>query len=144
MPSPSDASKYRAAIDVLQKGRDVLVEAMTDEILDQGEQFAEGGFLFQEFLETQGTRLHFLSLLVAQLEQSAEIAEESSRDAVRLARPTEPGPAVEPIDALFGPEDAPEREETNAPPKRRRGRPRTKKLQEASAEGQGQGRVDEA
>ena len=60
MPSPSDASKYRAAIDVLQKGRDVLVEAMTDEILDQGEQFAEGGFLFQEFLETQGTRLHFL------------------------------------------------------------------------------------
>ena len=29
-------NKYRAAIEVLQKGRDVLVEAMADEILDQG------------------------------------------------------------------------------------------------------------
>ena len=31
-----------------------------------------------EFLETQGTRLHFLSLLVSQLEQSADALDELS------------------------------------------------------------------
>jgi hypothetical protein len=65
-------NKYRAAIEVLQRGRDVLVEGLADEILDQGEGLTEGGYLFNEFLETQGTRLHFLTLLVSQLEQSAE------------------------------------------------------------------------
>jgi len=77
-------NKYRAAIDVLQRGRDVLVEALAEEILDQGENLAEGGFLFNEFLETQGTRIHFLSLLIGQLEQSSETFEET--------RPTPPPP----------------------------------------------------
>jgi hypothetical protein len=69
-------NKYRAAIEVLQKGRDVLVDAMADEIVDQGTDLIEGGFLFNEFLESQGTRLHFLSLLLSQLEQSAETLDE--------------------------------------------------------------------
>jgi hypothetical protein len=69
-------NKYRAAIEVLQRGRDVLVEGLADEILDQGEGLTEGGFLFNEFLETQGTRLHFLTLLLSQLEQSAETLSE--------------------------------------------------------------------
>src|SRR5690242_3018499 len=77
-------NKYRAAIEVLQRGRDVLVEALAEEILDQGEDLAEGGFLFNEFLETQGTRVHFLSLLIGQLEQSSEAFEE--------ARPAPPPP----------------------------------------------------
>lgn len=68
-------NKYRAAIEVLQSGRDVLVEGLANEILEQGEDLIEGGFLFNEFLETQGTRLHFLGLLVSQLEQSAEALE---------------------------------------------------------------------
>ena len=71
-------NKYRAAIEVLQSGRDVLVESLANEILDQGEDLIEGGFLFNEFLETQGTRLHFLGLLVSQLEQSAEAHEEAN------------------------------------------------------------------
>ncbi|WP_406695047.1 hypothetical protein V5E97_28810 [Singulisphaera sp. Ch08] len=71
-------NKYRAAIEVLQSGRDVLVESLANEILAQGEDLIEGGFLFNEFLETQGTRLHFLGLLVSQLEQSAESLEEVS------------------------------------------------------------------
>ncbi|SIO58609.1 hypothetical protein SAMN05444166_5744 [Singulisphaera sp. GP187] len=71
-------NKYRAAIEVLQSGRDVLVEGLANDILDQGEDLIEGGFLFNEFLETQGTRLHFLGLLVSQLEQSAEALEEAS------------------------------------------------------------------
>lgn len=70
-------NKYRAAIDVLQQARDVLVESLADEIVDQGEELLEAGFLFNELLETQGTRLHFLSLLVNQLEQSAEAFDES-------------------------------------------------------------------
>jgi len=78
-------NKFRAAIEVLQRGRDVLVESLADDILDQGEDLADGGFLFNEFLETQGTRIHFLSLLIGQLEQSAEAYDE--------ARPAPPPPA---------------------------------------------------
>lgn len=70
-------NKYRAAIEVLQQGRDVLVEAMAEEILEQGSDLIDGGFQFNEFLESQGTRLHFLSLLVSQLEQSAEALDEA-------------------------------------------------------------------
>ena len=70
-------NKYRIAIEVLQKGRESLVESLADEILCQEEDLLEGGFLFNEFLEAQGTRLHFLGLLVAQLEQSADTVEEA-------------------------------------------------------------------
>jgi hypothetical protein len=70
-------NKFRAAIEVLQKGRDVLVEAMAEEILDQGSDLIDGGYQFNEFLESQGTRLHFLSLLLGQLEQSADALDEA-------------------------------------------------------------------
>lgn len=69
-------NKYRAAVLVLQRGRDVLVDTLADEILDQADDLIDGGFAFNELLETQGTRLHFLGLLVAQLEQSAETRDE--------------------------------------------------------------------
>jgi hypothetical protein len=84
------SNKYRSAIEVLQKGRDVLVEALADEILDQGTDLIEGGYQFNEFLESQGTRLHFLSLLVSQLEQSAEALDEA------LAAPPPPPPPRSP------------------------------------------------
>jgi hypothetical protein len=71
-------NKYRAAIEVLQRGRDVLVEGLADDILEQGEDLSGGGFFFNEFLETQGTRIHFLSLLIGQLEQSAEAYDEAT------------------------------------------------------------------
>ena len=87
--SVSQVNKYRAAIEVLQKGRDALVDAMADEIVDQGTDLIEGGFLFNEFLESQGTRLHFLSLLVSQLEQSAEALDEA-QTAVVPPPPPEP------------------------------------------------------
>jgi len=98
-------NKYRAAIEVLQKGRDVLVEAMADEILDQGEDLVDGGFQFNEFLESQGTRLHFLSLLVGQLEQSAETLDEA------LTAPPPPPPP-------------------KTPARKRSPRPRSKKIQQ--------------
>jgi len=82
-------NKYRAAIEVLQRGRDVLVEGLAEDILDQGEDLVDGGFLFNEFLETQGTRIHFLSLLIGQLEQSAEAYDE--------ARPAPPPPPKAPV-----------------------------------------------
>jgi hypothetical protein len=59
MPSTMP-NKFRDAIDVLQKGRDALVESIADEILDSGEDLVEGSYQFNELLETQGTRLHFL------------------------------------------------------------------------------------
>jgi len=83
-------NKYRAAIEVLQKGRDVLVEGMADEILDQGSDLVDGGYQFNEFLESQGTRLHFLCLLVSQLEQSADALDEA------MTAPPPPPPKAPP------------------------------------------------
>jgi hypothetical protein len=71
-------NKYRAAVQILQRGRDTLVESLADEVIDQEGDLLDGGFLFNEFLEAQGTRLHFLSLLVSQLEQSADALDEAT------------------------------------------------------------------
>ena len=73
-------NKYRAAIEVLQRGRESLVELLAEEVLSQEDQLLDGGFLFNEFLETQGTRLHFLTLLVSQLEQSADSLDETNAE----------------------------------------------------------------
>jgi len=101
-------NKYRAAVEVLQKGRDLVVDAIADDVIDQADDLLDGGYQFHEFLETQGTRLHFLGLLIQQLEQSAEVVEEAQAP---------PPPPVE----------------TKA---RKPRKPRTKKLQgQASAEG---------
>jgi hypothetical protein len=70
-------NKFRAAVEVLQRGRDVLVDELADEILDHADDLIDGGFGFNELLETQGTRLHFLALLLSQLEQSAEVMDEA-------------------------------------------------------------------
>ena len=70
-------NKFRAAVEVLQRGREVLMESLADEVLDNSEDLIEGGFAFNEFLEGQGTRLHFLCLLISQLEQSAEMRDEA-------------------------------------------------------------------
>ena len=99
MPTPRQ-NKFRDAIDVLQKGLDALVESIADEILDQGDSVVEGSYHFNELLETQGTRLHFLSLLMGQLEQSAEAFEE--------CQPAPPPPPVR----------APARKRSRAKPKR--------------------------
>jgi hypothetical protein len=74
------ANKYRAAIEVLQRGRESLVESLAEEVLAQEDDLLEGGFYFNEFLEAQGTRLHFLSLLVSQLEQSADSLDEANSE----------------------------------------------------------------
>jgi len=102
-------NKYRAAIEVLQRGREALVETLAEEVLSQEEDLLDGGFLFNEFLEAQGTRLHFLSLLVSHLEQSADALEEGT---VEPPHPPQP--------------------EAKAPRKRK---PRSKKIsQQASTE----------
>jgi hypothetical protein len=97
-------NKFREAIDVLQKGRDVLVDSLADDILEQGADLVEGGYQFNDLLETQGTRLHFLCLLIGQLEQSAEALDEL------LTAPPPPPPPKSPA--------------------RKKSRPRTKKMQE--------------
>ena len=103
-------NKFRAAVEVLQKGRESLVESLAEEVLAQEDDLLEGGFLFNEFLEAQGTRLHFLSLLVSQLEQSADTLDEAN-----IEPPNPPQP------------------QARAPRKRK---PRAKKIaQQASSEG---------
>src|SRR5947209_5611291 len=107
-------NKYRAAAQALQRGRDQLVDAMADEVLDQGEDLLENNFLFNEFLENQGTRLHFLTLVLSQLEQSAEAFDEL---------------------VASQPPPTPPRKAASETAKKRR--PRAKKMpQKASAEGQ--------
>lgn len=76
---PQPQNRYQLAVDVLQKGREVLLRDLTEEILYHAEDFEEGGFLFQEFLENQGTKIHFLYLMLSQLEQSAETFEATAR-----------------------------------------------------------------
>ena len=106
-------NKYRAAAQALQRGRDQLVESMAEEVLDQGDDLLENNFLFNEFLENQGTRLHFLTLVLAQLEQSAEAFDEMN--VMPPVPPAKPGRGA-------------------SQPKPRR--PRTKKMpQKASTEG---------
>jgi hypothetical protein len=85
--SDKSFNKFRAAIEVLQRGRDSLVESLAEEVLSQEDDLLEGGFLFNEFLEAQGTRLHFLSLLVSQLEQSAEAQDELNAGVEQAPQP---------------------------------------------------------
>jgi hypothetical protein len=73
----SKANKYRTALEVLQRGRELLVEDLADEVLDQSDDLIQSGYAFNEFLENQGTRVHFLCLLMAQLEQSADALDET-------------------------------------------------------------------
>jgi hypothetical protein len=75
MPDLPD-NKYRHAMEILQRGRELMVEDLADELLDQRDDLIEGGFRFHEFLESHGTRLHFLSLILCHLEQSAEAVDE--------------------------------------------------------------------
>ena len=112
-------NKFRSAIEILQRGRDQIVDGLADEILDQCDDMLESGYAFNEFLEGQGTRLHFLALLVSQLEQSAEALDEQRAAAER------PAPK--------------EKEKEAESPKKRK--PRTRKLpSQTSAEG----KIDEA
>ena len=80
-------NKFRAAVEVLQKGRDLVVDAIADDILYQGNDLLDGGYQLHEFLENQGTRLHFLTLLIQQLEQSAENVEEAQSSLLKLPEP---------------------------------------------------------
>jgi len=89
--SSEQFNKFRAAVEILQRGRDVLVEDLAHEILGREEDLSEGGFLLNEFLESQGSRLHFMCLLVSQLEQSAEALDEA-----RSSPPPVPEPKPKP------------------------------------------------
>ncbi len=71
-------NKYRAAMDILQRSHDLLIEGLAEEVLDQQENLLEGGFQLHEFLESQGARLHFLGLIMGHLEHSAETLEEEA------------------------------------------------------------------
>ena len=88
-------NKFRVAVEVLQKGRDLVMNAIADDVLYQADDFLEGGYQFNEFLEVQGTKLHFLSLLIQQLEQSAESVEEAQATpppppAAKVSKPRKP------------------------------------------------------
>ncbi len=80
---PTQANKYREALDVLLKGRDVLIDNLADEVLDQAETLVEGGFLFNDFIESQGPRLHFLCILAGQLEFAADKVDEAQATQAR-------------------------------------------------------------
>jgi hypothetical protein len=105
-------NKFRAAVEVIQRGRDQLVESLAEEIICQGEDLVDNNFLLNEFLETQGTRLHFLMMVMGQLEQSADAFDEQYP-----SQPQAPSPQSE-------------------PPKKRRSRAK-KMPQKASTEGTG-------
>jgi hypothetical protein len=71
-------NKFRAAVEVLQRGRSSMVENIAEEILVQGDDLTDNPFLFNEFVESQGTRLHFLTMLMGQLEFLADQFDEQA------------------------------------------------------------------
>lgn len=87
MMSTTTTNKFRAAVQVLQRGRDLVVDAIADDVLYQGDDLLETNYQFNEFLEVQGTRLHFLTLLIQQLEQSAENLEEAAQASLPKPEP---------------------------------------------------------
>lgn len=131
-------NRYQLAIEVLQKGREVLMQDLADHIIDRAEDFAEGGFLFQEFLENQGSKLHFLYLMLSQLEQSAEQFDDSLRTTSHVSENLASGneacelephffemTASEPFPPF---EDLPEDVEPPAEPKPRKRKRKSKKI----------------
>lgn len=88
------SEKFRAAIDVLNRVRESLLDSMAETVLEQEEEFSQGGFQVNEFLEVHGSRLHFLCLMISQFELAAESQAEARRDA-SSSPSEEPGRARE-------------------------------------------------
>jgi hypothetical protein len=65
-------NKYRDALDVLRRGRDLLVDELADAVNDRAEDLLESPFLLGELLENHGMKLQFLTLMMSQLEQLAD------------------------------------------------------------------------
>lgn len=134
-------NRYQKAVEVLQKGREVMMRDLTEEILDRAEDFTEGGFLFQEFLENQGTKLHFLYLMINQLEQSAEAQEETIRKAMqaterkskKLPKPKTEKSAAHDYDDHEMTDFEEYAEFDEAPPPKKKSRKRTRKVRAESA-----------
>lgn len=126
-------NKYRAAIELLQRGRDTLMDELAETLLDQGEDLLSGGFLFNELIESHGTRLHFLCLLLSQMEQSAEVFDEAQAAEALGATESELWPDEVEVEVEFEEEDEDEDEiveeepEVSPPPKarKRRSNPRS-------------------
>ncbi|QDV33105.1 hypothetical protein [Tautonia plasticadhaerens] len=87
MPRPARSpDRLRAAIEVLNRARESILDQMADTVLSMDEEFSEGGFQVNEFLEVHGSRLHFLCLLISQFEM---LSDARSLDAVARDRPRE-------------------------------------------------------
>ncbi len=72
MCSSPNLNKYRDALEVLRKGRDMLVDDLADTVNDRAEDLLDSPFLLTELLENHGMKLQFLTLLMSQLEQFAD------------------------------------------------------------------------
>jgi hypothetical protein len=113
MSNPS-FNKFRAALHVLQRGREILADELADTVLDRAEDLVDSPYLFNELLEVQGSKLHFLGLLMAHLEQSAE-----EHDAAEASASGPPADEAETSDFLY--------DEDKAAPARTRKRARRRK-----------------
>jgi len=71
--SAQPPQKYRAAIGVLNRARESMLDSLADTILEMDGEFRQGGFQVNEFLEVHGSRLHFLCLMISQFEMAVEM-----------------------------------------------------------------------
>lgn len=72
MCSSPNTNKFRGALDVLRRGRDMMVEELADAVNDRAEDLLESPFLLTELLEHHGMKLQLLALMMGQLEQLAD------------------------------------------------------------------------
>ncbi len=79
--SDHSADKLSAAIEVLNQVRGSMLDQMADQVLTMADDFADGGFQVNEFLEMHGSRLHFLCLMISQFEMLREtrVSEQKAR-----------------------------------------------------------------
>lgn len=75
-PPKRPENKYRKALDIFNQARNIMVEALADEILENEDDYRDAGFLFQEFLESRGPRMQFVSVIAGYLEHAAETFDE--------------------------------------------------------------------
>lgn len=88
----SAPDQLQNAISVLNRARESMLDHLAEQVVSMEDEFAEGGFQINEFLDMHGTRLHFLCLMIGQFEMLREtrLAESSTRAKDRRPKSSTP------------------------------------------------------
>lgn len=69
-----------------------MLDNLAEQVVSMDDEFAEGGFQINEFLELYGSRLHFLCLMIGQFEMLRETRLSESSTRAKDRRPKSKSP----------------------------------------------------